>query len=93
MKNKKISLVGGLLLGLGLTVLASRVADKIGEVQKSHRIVDIRDYLSQYGDIQVVYLNEFEKGQDITGGVVMTDGRHFEFCYDNGEIISQEVVA
>lgn len=93
MKNKKISILGGVLLGLGLTALAAQVAYKIGEAQKARRMADIRAYFSQYGDIQVVYINAFEDGSETTGGVVFTDGRQFDFVYEQGEIIAQEVVS
>ncbi|MEQ9764570.1 DUF4651 domain-containing protein [Streptococcus sp. ZJ151] len=93
MKNKKISILGGALLGLGLTALAAQLAYKIGEAQKTRRMTDIRAYFSQFGDIQVVYINEFEDSNETTGGVVLTDGRQFDFVYEQGEIIAQEVVA
>ena len=93
MKNKKLSLLGGALLGLGLTAFAAKLAYQIAEAQKERRMADIRAYFSQFGDIQVVYINDFEDEHDSSGGVILTDGRQFDFTYDKGDIIVQEVVA
>ena len=93
MKNKKLSLLGGALLGLGLTAFSVKLAYQIGEAQKERRMADIRAYFSQFGDIQVVYINDFDDEHGSSGGVVLTDGRQFDFTYDKGDIIVQEVVA
>ncbi|MGT2775983.1 DUF4651 domain-containing protein [Streptococcus hyovaginalis] len=92
MNKKKLSILAGALLGLGLTALAAQAAYQIGEVKKARRMADIRAYFSQFGDIQVVYINEFEGDHEFSGGVALTDGRQFDFVYDQGDIIAQEVV-
>lgn len=92
MKKKTFSILGGALLGLGLTALATQLAYQIGQGKKARRMADIRAYFSQFGEIQVVYINECEGDHDLSGGVVLTDNRQFDFVYDQGEIIAQEVV-
>ena len=51
----------------------------------------IRDYFSQFGSISVLYLNAYESDEEkTTGGLVLEDGRAFQFIYQNGEISYEE---
>lgn len=93
MKAKKSFIFTGAALGLGLVATAALLADKIGQIRQDRMVKDIRAHFSQMGDIQVLYLTKEASPYDLTGGVVMTDGRVFEFTYDLGELIYQEVPA
>lgn len=93
MKAKKSLIFMGTALGLGLLATTVLLADKIGQVRQERMVKEIREQFSQIGDIQVLYLTEKVSPYDLTGGVVMTDGRVFEFTYDVGELVYQEVQA
>lgn len=93
MKNKKSNMLGGVLLGLGLTALAARLAQRMIETNEERRMAVARAYFSQYGEIDLIYVNAFEKGSGMTGGAVLADGRTFTFSYDKDEMIAREVVA
>lgn len=93
MKAKKSLIFMGTALGLGLLATTVLLADKIGQVRQERMVKEIREQFSQIGDIQVLYLTEKASPYDLTGGVVMADGRVFEFTYDVGELVYQEVQA
>ncbi len=93
MRNKKRSLlsrfvlvgVGGVIV-LG-TILKKQQVEKRQEKIKNH----IRNFFKQFGSISVLYLNAFESDKTrTTGGVVLTDGRTFQFVYQDGEINYKE---
>lgn len=51
----------------------------------------IREFFSEMGDIDVVYINqESSNVQVLTGGVVMSDGKIYHFCYRDGQIEYKE---
>lgn len=93
MKNKKSRLALGLgLVGisgafaLGLVIkkeLAERKAEKIKAA--------LRQFFDQLGEIAVLYVNETASDKQVTrGGVVMTDGRVYQFSYEKGQIVYEE---
>lgn len=93
MKNKKLHLV--LLSGtIGIGVAASlftwhKISKK--EPRRQEMIKDIRDYFSYYGEIEVLFVNNYlsEKGS-LIGGIVMEDGRRFNFTYSKGDMVYEE---
>ena len=51
----------------------------------------IREYFSRFGSISVLYLNVYESdAEKMTGGLVLEDGRTFQFVYQDGEISYEE---
>lgn len=87
MKQKKFAFLAG-LLGLGGLAAAGVVArQKQQEQQRQQVIAEVREYFSSFGEISVVYINDFESRERLlTGGVVFDNDTTFYFSYDRGEI-------
>lgn len=87
MKQKRFAFLAG-ILGLGGLAAAGVVAhQKQLEKERQQVLLEVRDYFSSFGEISVVYVNDFESIRRlVTGGVVFDDGETFYFCYDHGEI-------
>ena len=89
MRNKNIKT--GALVGLaGLSasiVLGAAISKKLEERRREKIKARIRQYFDGFGDIDVLYINEFESDKEITtGGLVMSDGRVLSFTYKKGVI-------
>lgn len=94
MKRKNKVILGSVLLGFGITAVAARlVYNRIYDIREERIMTKIRSHLSQFGDIQVVYVNDFKCEKVLSGGAVMTDGRHFYFTYDKKENLIKEEMA
>lgn len=51
----------------------------------------IREFFSEMGDIDVIYVDEKASAlHTLTGGVVMSDGKIYHFCYRDGQIEYKE---
>ncbi len=84
MKNKKI------LFGTGLA--GYTLTKKVTDYKRQQITQTLREFFSQMGDIQVFYFNEFESDIKMTsGGLVLEDGRIFEFIYRQGVLDYVEV--
>lgn len=92
MKNKKI-LFGTGLAGVGLLAAAGyTLTKKVTDYKRQQITQTLREFFSQMGDIQVFYFNEFESDIKMTsGGLVLEDGRIFEFIYRQGVLDYVEV--
>lgn len=92
MKNKKI-LFGNGLAGVGLLAAAGyTLTKKVTDYKRQQITQTLREFFSQMGDIQVFYFNEFESDIKMTsGGLVLEDGRIFEFIYRQGVLDYVEV--
>lgn len=95
MKRKILASFAGGLGAIGLlAVLEKERRSRQTERSRSKGIRSIRQVLSQEGEIAVLYVNAFDKSSPaMTGGVVMEDGRIFNFTYDNDALRYQEVEA
>lgn len=87
MKQKRFAFLAG-ILGLGGLAAAGVVAhQKQLEKEREQILRDVRAFFEPFGDIAVVYVNDFESIRHlVTGGVVFEDGETFYFSYDHGEI-------
>ncbi len=87
MKYKK-TLIGAGFVGLGLLAGAGyALKQKRDDFKRQQLTQNIRDYFSQMGPIQVLYINSYESDETTTtGGVVLENGRAFEFVYHDGTI-------
>ena len=67
-------------------------ARKYAKIKRQENIKQsIRDYFSRFDNISVLYVNAFESDKErTTGGLVLEDGRTFQFVYQNGEISYEE---
>lgn len=76
--------VGGvIILGAILKTMRRKATRKIKQA--------IRNYFSRFDNISVLYVNAFESDKErTTGGLVLEDGRTFQFVYQNGEISYEE---
>lgn len=87
MKYKK-TLIGAGFVGLGLLAGAGyALKQKRDDFKRQQLTQNIRDYFIQMGPIQVLYINSYESDETTTtGGVVLENGRSFEFVYRDGTI-------
>ncbi|MFC3931699.1 DUF4651 domain-containing protein [Streptococcus dentapri] len=94
MKYRKILLASGLIGLAGLTALGYKLQNKIQDEKESRGIAELRDFFGQLGTIQVVYIKSYESASNqLIGGVVLEDGRVFDFIYDeSGQITYQEKI-
>lgn len=93
MKNKKSRLAFGLgIVGISGALALSLVIKKELAERKAEKIkATLRQFFDQLGEIAVLYVNETESDTQVTrGGVVMTDGRVYQFSYERGQIAYEE---
>lgn len=92
MKNKKMTLMSASLAGISGAVLAGLIIQKHLADQRRDRIKkEIRQFFSQFGEIAVLYINEFESDRKkLCGGVVMKDDTVYQFTHQNGSIDYKE---
>ncbi|MGT2924955.1 DUF4651 domain-containing protein [Streptococcus caviae] len=92
MKSKKITLVSAGLAGISGAALAGLLIQQRLADQRRNRIKKkIRQFFSQFGEIAVLYINEFESDKKkLRGGVVMQDDTVYQFTYQNGSIDYEE---
>ena len=93
MRNKKRSLLPSLgLVGVGGVIALGAILKKKREEKRQEQIKNaIREYFSRFGSILVLYLNAYEShAEKMTGGLVLEDGRTFQFVYQDGEISYEE---
>ena len=92
MKSKKITLVSAGLAGIGGAALAGLIIKQRLADQRRNRIKKkIRQFFSRFGEIAVLYINEFESDKkQLRGGVVMQDDTIYQFMYQNGSIDYRE---
>lgn len=93
MRNKKRSLLPSLgLVGVGGVIALGAILKKKREEKRHEQIKNaIREYFSRFGSILVLYLNAYESdAEKMTGGLVLEDGRTFQFVYQDGEISYEE---
>ena len=94
MRNKKRNLLSRFsLVGVGGVIILGAIRKKQCEEKRQEKIKQaIRDYFSRFDNISVLYVNAFESDKErTTGGLVLEDGRTFQFVYQNGEISYEEV--
>lgn len=93
MKIKKFSVAKILLLGVS-TAYGIYTMRKIHQKSKKFHPIyleEVRQYMSQMGDIDVIYVDEKASAlHTLTGGVVMSDGKIYHFCYRDGQIEYKE---
>ncbi|AQP41110.1 putative extracellular protein [Streptococcus gallolyticus] len=93
MRNKKRNLLSRFsLVGVGGVIILGTILKKQREEKRQEKIKQaIRDYFSRFDNISVLYANAFESDKErTTGGLVLEDGRTFQFVYQNGEISYEE---
>ncbi|MBE6165597.1 MAG: DUF4651 domain-containing protein [Streptococcus gallolyticus] len=93
MRNKKRNLLSRFsLVGVGGVIILGVILKKQREEKRQEKIKQaIRDYFSRFDNISVLYVNAFESDKErTTGGLVLEDGRTFQFVYQNGEISYEE---
>lgn len=93
MRNKKRNLLSRFsLVGVGGVIIFGVILKKQREEKRQEKIKQaIRDYFSRFDNISVLYVNAFESDKErTTGGLVLEDGRTFQFVYQNGEISYEE---
>ena len=93
MRNKKRNLLSRFsLVGVGGVIILGAILKKQCEEKRQEKIKQaIRDYFSRFDNISVLYVNAFESDKErTTGGLVLEDGRMFQFVYQNGEISYEE---
>ncbi|WP_455451397.1 DUF4651 domain-containing protein [Streptococcus salivarius] len=82
MKRKTLALFAGGVGALGLLATAEKYRQSRAEMKKAALIQDIRQELSHLGTIAVLYTNPTDKeNPELTGGIVLEDGRSYSFVY------------
>lgn len=91
MSGKKTRIVSG-LIGLGLLAgLGLRLKEVYQERERQRVLAELRAFFSALGEIEVLYINSFNsKRDDVTGGLVMTDGKTYTYHYHKGSIDFKE---
>ncbi|HEL0704120.1 TPA: DUF4651 domain-containing protein [Streptococcus equi subsp. zooepidemicus] len=91
MSGKKTRIVSG-LIGLGLLAgLGLRLKEVYQERERQRVLAELRAFFSALGEIEVLYINSFSsKRDDVTGGLVMTDGKTYTYHYHKGSIDFKE---
>lgn len=75
----------------GVIALGAILKKKREEKRQEQIKNAIREYFSRFGSILVLYLNAYESdAEKMTGGLVLEDGRTFQFVYQDGEISYEE---
>lgn len=91
MKHKKLLLTTGLAGLVGLTALGYGLQQKMADRKQARIVAEIRAYFSKMGDIQVLYIKDYEtQDASLSGGLVFEDGRVLDFIYDDGHISYSE---
>ncbi|MGT2926932.1 DUF4651 domain-containing protein [Streptococcus cuniculipharyngis] len=92
MKRKKAGLVLGMSLGLVGLAAFYRLKEADQEKQDQAMKAQLREFFTNLGTIEVMYFNDYDQADEATsGGVVMTDGRHYQFSYYQGDFAYEEV--
>ena len=95
MKAKKMWMAGLALLGIGSLALATKkVADdrKLMKTQEELTAI-VRDHFSDMGEIATLHVQVYESSlENLVGGVIFEDGRHYTFVYENEDLVYEEEV-
>lgn len=91
MTNRKQKGMTG-LIGLSAVALTALVLkEKYQENRRKKITNEIRQYFSDLGEIDVLYLNDYtSRFGTIDGGLVMANGKAYQFTYSHGDIVFQE---
>lgn len=91
MTNRKQKGISGLLGLSAVAVTALVLKEKYQENRRLKITNEIRQYFSDLGEIDVLYINDYSSSfRVINGGVVMADSRVYQFTYSRGDIVFQE---
>lgn len=91
MKNKKIVLTTSLVAVLALAYMTKKYRDEQRDIKIGQIIKEVRLFFASFGDIATVYINQVTSNKvETKGGVIMADGRIYQFDYLAGEIFYQE---
>lgn len=95
MKRKTVSIALGLagaVAGLSLTYHVQKKAREQAAIREM--TAQLREFFASLGEIAVLYVNPDDpRDEATTGGVVMTDNRHYQFSYYQGDFVYEEVGA
>ena len=81
MKRKTLALFAGGVGALGLLAMAEKYRQSRAEMKKAALIQDIRQELSHLGTIAVLTNPTDKENPELTGGIVLEDGRSYSFVY------------
>ena len=88
-------MAGLALLGIGSLALATKkVADdrKLMKTQEELTAI-VRDHFADMGEIATLYVQVYESSlENLVGGVIFEDGRHYTFVYENEDLVYEEEV-
>lgn len=94
MKNKmKILGTSLTLVGLaGSFLLTLTLKDEYNQKKRNKVTAQIRSFFEELGTIEVLFLNSYSLNKEmITGGVIMSNGKEYEFTFKNKAIAYREV--
>ncbi|HEP1292147.1 TPA: DUF4651 domain-containing protein [Streptococcus pyogenes] len=91
MSKKKIGMISGIFgfsLAIGLGIV---IKDYCQDRQRRQMTRDLRTFFSPLGQIEVLYINPCQVKQDyISGGVVMSNSKQYQFTYHSRQISFEE---
>ncbi|KHD44826.1 DUF4651 domain-containing protein [Streptococcus hongkongensis] len=91
MINRKPKGIIGLVGLSAVAVTALVLKEKYQENRRQKITNEIRQYFSDLGEIDALYINDYSSSFGaINGGLVMSDGRAYQFTYSRGGIVFQE---
>lgn len=93
MKAKKIMMSGLAVAGLGALLFgAKKIVDDQKRVRTQEELVaEVRTLFADMGTIATLYVELYESSLGrLVGGVVLEDGRHYTFVYEEGLLHYEE---
>lgn len=88
MKKQHLLFGTAALLTAGLVLTGLGLQQHYQDRKKKAILQMVREVFASLGTIEVAYVNDFESSDKVmTGGLVLDDGRIYQFSYDDGELI------
>lgn len=95
MKTKKLWMTGLTVAGLSALALGAKKAAGHHKLMKTQEELTaiVRDLFSDMGEIATLYVQVYESSlEQLVGGVIFEDGRHYTFVYENEDLVYEEEV-
>ena len=95
MKAKKLWMTGLTVAGLSALALGAKKAADNHKLMKTQEELTtiVRELFSDMGEIATLYVQVYESSlEQLVGGVIFEDGRHYTFVYENEDLVYEEEV-
>ncbi|HEL1587163.1 TPA: DUF4651 domain-containing protein [Streptococcus suis] len=86
MKKKSMAWIAG-VVSLASVLTATRFYNRARDKKEAQALKEVREQFEAMGPIGTVYVDQTKSSPDhLIGGVVMEDGRQFQFDYCHGQL-------